>query len=102
MLMITTSVFQEPTVPDTNLSKTTKDDLMIVLGDAGVNYYENERDALLKEDLEVWPITFFFVRGNHERDPANISTYVEQPFNEGKVLIEPDYPSLLFAKDGAV
>lgn len=29
-------------------NKTTRDDLMIVLGDAGINYYANEQDIYLK------------------------------------------------------
>ena len=30
---------------------TTRDDLMIVLGDAGINYYANEQDIYLKMSL---------------------------------------------------
>lgn len=29
-------------------NKTTRDDLMIVLGDAGINYYANEQDINVK------------------------------------------------------
>ena len=32
-------------------NKTTRDDLMIVLGDAGINYYANEQDIYLKNSL---------------------------------------------------
>ena len=30
-------------------NKTTRDDLMIVLGDAGINYYANEQDIYFKK-----------------------------------------------------
>ncbi len=81
---------------------TTKDDILIILGDAGINYYEGKKDLKLKEELSTWPITFFIIRGNHEKDPVNISSYIEQPFCDGTVLVEPAYPSLIFAKDGEV
>ena len=32
--------------------KTTKDDILIVLGDAGINYYANEKDNALKKSLK--------------------------------------------------
>ncbi len=40
--------------------KTTTDDILILLGDAGVNYYEGKKDIKLKEKLSTWAITFFF------------------------------------------
>jgi len=39
---------------------------MIILGDAGINYYLYERDYELKEQLAQLPITLFCVHGNHE------------------------------------
>lgn len=36
-------------------NKTTRDDLMIVLGDAGINYYANEQDIYLKNSLLQYP-----------------------------------------------
>ena len=41
-------------------NETTKDDVLIVLGDAGINYFANEKDNSLKESLQkVYSITFF-------------------------------------------
>ena len=37
---------------------TTTDDILIVLGDAGINYYANEKDYILKNSLLQYPITF--------------------------------------------
>jgi len=81
---------------------TSKDDIMIILGDAGINYYGGKKDLKLKEELSTWPITLFMVRGNHEMNPENIPSYIERSFLDGTVLIEPEYPNLIFAKDGEV
>lgn len=82
--------------------QTTKEDIMIILGDAGINYYEGKKDIRLKEELSTWPITFFLIRGNHEKNPENILSYIECPFKDGTALIEPEYSNLIFAKDGEV
>ena len=42
-------------------NQTTTDDVMIILGDAGINYYLDERDDLLKEQLTCLPITLFCI-----------------------------------------
>ena len=81
---------------------TSKDDVMIILGDAGINYYQNTRDRSLKQRLENLPITLFCIHGNHEIRPQNISTYHEKLRNGGRVLVEDEYPSLLFAIDGEI
>lgn len=41
--------------------KTSKDDLMIILGDSGINYFNDERDYKLKEELSKCPITNIFL-----------------------------------------
>lgn len=81
---------------------TQKDDVMIVLGDAGINYFLDEQDYQLKEELTLLPITLFCVHGNHEERPYNIPTYVEKEWNEGTVYFEEGYPNILFAKDGEI
>ena len=81
---------------------TTKDDVMIILGDAGINYYEGKRAELLKKMLDRMPITFFCIHGNHEQRPYVISSYEEQEWNGGSIYIERTHPSILFAKDGEV
>lgn len=46
-------------------TKTTKkDDVMIVLGDAGINYFLDERDYWLKEELTLLPITLVIYNGS--------------------------------------
>ncbi len=81
---------------------TTKKDIMIILGDAGINYYLYGMDINLKSELNMMPITFFCIHGNHEERPYNISFYQEQIWHGGTVYIEPQYPNLIFAKDGEI
>jgi 3-oxoacid CoA-transferase subunit A len=78
-------------------------DTIIILGDAGLNYYGNERgDRKSKKLLNKQGVTIFCVHGNHEMRPETIPSYEEQMWNGGTVYVEPDYPNLLFAKDGEV
>lgn len=76
------------------------DNVLIVLGDVGINYYLNEEDKIYKEYLKKLKLKLFCVRGNHEERPENISTYKEVEMFGGKVFIEEEYPNLIFAKDG--
>lgn len=46
--------------------QTSKDDVLIILGDAGINYYGPEQDERKKKYLESLPITIFAIYGNHE------------------------------------
>lgn len=48
---------------------TTKEDVMIILGDAGINYWLDNTDRQLKNDLSSLDITLFCVHGNHEARP---------------------------------
>lgn len=85
------------------INKTTKKDILIILGDAGINYYgKNSKDISLKEILKQLPITLFCIHGNHEMRPTSIDTYKETEFMGGIVYSEDDYPNILFAKDGEV
>lgn len=83
-------------------NNTTKHDIMIILGDAGINYYLLGMDNNLKAELNMLPITLFCIHGNHEERPFNIPSYQEQQWHGATVYIEPDYPNLIFAKDGEI
>lgn len=76
------------------------DNMLIVLGDVGINYCLNEEDKNCKEYLKKLKLKLFCVRGNHEERPENISIYKEVEMFGGKVFIEEEYPNLIFAKDG--
>lgn len=82
--------------------KTKLDDILIILGDSGINYHANERDYILKDELLECPITFFCIHGNHEERPEKINTYRTKKFHDGIVYYEKDYPNILFAKDGEI
>ena len=77
-------------------------DMLIVLGDAGINYFLNIKDMIYKEYLKKFKIKLFCIRGNHEERPENIDTYKEVEMFEGKVFVEEDFPNLIFAKDGEI
>ena len=83
-----------------NRIKFKEEDMLIILGDAGINYCLNEEDNRFKEYLKKYNVKMFCIRGNHEERPENISTYKEIDMFGGKVFIEEDYPYLIFAKDG--
>lgn len=81
---------------------TTKDDILIILGDAGLNFNGNEYDRDRKRGVERLPITIFAIHGNHEMRPESVDTYKTMKWNGGLVYYEPEFPSLLFAKDGEI
>lgn len=81
---------------------TTKDDVLIILGDNGINYYRNSKDYWLKHQLSKLPITLFLIKGNHDARPEKIKTYQKSTFCGGTVYIEPEFQNLVFAKDGEV
>lgn len=83
-------------------NNTSKDDIMIILGDAGINYYGKDDDNKLKDFLQDLSITLFCIHGNHERRPENIESYKTKEFKGGIVYFEEEYPNILFAKDGEI
>lgn len=87
-----------------NLVHPTPDDIMIVLGDAGLNYYNDSRDKKNKYRVcDKYPITFFCIHGNHEMRPWETECeYKEKEFYGGTVYYEEQFPTILFAKDGEI
>lgn len=82
--------------------QTSRDDILIILGDAGINFHAGTLDILRKEYLAKLPITLLCIHGNHERRPESLPYYDEQEWHGGKVYVEERYPNILFAKDGEV
>ena len=74
---------------------------MIILGDAGINYYGGWRDQDLKRRLAALPLTLFSIHGNHEQRPCKIPSYHTALWNGGEVYVEDEFPNLLFAADGS-
>ena len=79
-----------------------KEDTMIILGDAGFNFYGGWRDEFAKSSVSKLPITVFSIHGNHEMRPATVSSYHIAEWHGGKVYVENEYPNLLFGIDGEV
>lgn len=81
---------------------TRRKDVLIILGDAGFNYYDDKRDDELKAEMSRLNITLFCLHGNKENRPQNVGTYGIRSFCGGKVYYEPKYPNIFFAIDGEI
>ncbi len=81
---------------------TTRDDLLIILGDTGINYYDDARATVLRQHLAQLPITLFCIHGNHEARPEQTEGYQLRPAFGGQVYCHPKYPNQLFPVDGAL
>lgn len=80
----------------------TREDIIVILGDAGINYYNDERDIELKKEFARLKPTILCIHGNHEIRPYNIATYTTKEWSDGIVWYEEAYPNILFAKDGEI
>lgn len=78
----------------------TPDQIIVLLGDVGVNYLQNTADYVNKKRLQDSGRTYFCIHGNHEMRPESIASYQEQLGNFGMVYVEQEFPNLQFAKDG--
>ena len=81
--------------------ETTEDDILVILGDAGINYYCDYRDTELKSELTKLSITLLCIHGNHEERPFELG-YDEMEWRGGVVYYEESFLNLLFAKDGEI
>ncbi|MCI6590567.1 MAG: metallophosphoesterase [Lentisphaeraceae bacterium] len=75
-------------------------DVLIILGDAGINYFQDARALALKQHLAQLPITLFCVHGNHEARPETVAGYELQPGFGGQVYVDPRFPNQVFPVDG--
>lgn len=80
----------------------TENDILIIVGDVGANFYISPRDRGFKGRANKLGHTIFCVHGNHEARPYTIETYKEKEWHGGIVYYEEDFPNLLFAKDGEI
>lgn len=84
---------------------TTTNDILIILGDAGINYHLNYNDHYLKERISKCPITIMSIQGNHEKRPEPSMGYkiidIQDGDNiNGSYWIEEQYPNILFMRNG--
>lgn len=87
------------------MSDSREDNVLILLGDAGLNYFFNHRDEQVKEKLGNYPFTYFVVRGNHEERPSNCMAkepdkWEIEEFWGGIVYVEKEFPYIKYADDG--
>lgn len=68
--------------------KLTKDDILILLGDVGANYYGDWRDDEMKKVLAKLAPMILCIHGNHEIRPWHIGGYHEALWNGGKVWVQ--------------
>lgn len=78
---------------------------IIILGDAGINFYLNKTDKKNKKILSNnFGYQIYCVRGNHEERPENLEYIVYQydPEVKGYIIYEPDYPNIKYFMDGEI
>ena len=62
----------------------TKNDYLIILGDAGIIWYNNKKDNYIKKWYNEKPWTTLFIDGNHENHAA-LNSYPVETWKGGKV-----------------
>ena len=77
-------------------------DVIVLLGDVGANYYNGRKDYLMKQWLNNSGTRFLCIHGNHEMRPVHVSGYIEIEWCGGAGWLQPEYPNLVFAKDGDI
>ncbi len=79
-----------------------KETAVIILGDAGFNYYLNKYDDRLKKEVNELGFCIYCVRGNHEARPQDTSCGYELIYDHnvrGEVYVQKEYPNIRFFKD---
>ena len=79
-----------------------KDDIIVLLGDVGANFFGGMRDETVKAMLDMCGPKLLCVHGNHEMRPWNVQGYELKEWHGGNVWVQDDFPNLLFAKDGEI
>ena len=87
-----------------NIKKLTKNDVIILLGDSGLQFFFNYRDEKLKQKLNSYEVTLFLIRGNHEERPSicmnkNPNAWHIENFWGNQVYVENDYPYIKYTLD---
>ena len=84
--------------------KPTEDDVLILLGDVGFNYFLDERDNETKAKANSLGIKLFCIRGNHEQRAEIVASSLYYQFRmetifDGLAYVEDDYPNIYYAID---
>ena len=83
-------------------AETTTEDILVVLGDFGVNYSFGANDFYLKKSLSKLPITFAAVHGNHEERSSCVKGYhkINSPFGLGEMWHDSQFSNQYFFENG--
>lgn len=86
------------------VNELTENDTVVILGDAGVNFYgeRSHQDRKARKTLSECKTTIFCIHGNHEQRPQTLRCYREDEWCGGITYLEEAYPNIRFAKDGEV
>lgn len=82
-------------------AETTKDDVLIVLGDHGIHYDNGTNDHNARRRLSEFPITFVMIRGNHDMRP-NVDWRTECISNgamSGYFVRDPEVDNILYTTE---
>ena len=74
---------------------------IIILGDAGFNFFLNKKDQHTKEYIESFGYYIYAVRGNHEMRPEHLENieYIYDANVHGDVMYERNYPHIRYFKN---
>lgn len=85
-----------------SLDAPVRDDVLVVLGDVGANFWCDGSDMRMRAALGSLPLTVLCVHGNHEARPSAELGYRRIAWRGGTVWVDDANPGLLFACDGSV
>lgn len=74
---------------------------LIILGDAGLNFWLNNKEKRQKEEIAASDIRLYLVRGNHEQDPSDLGydTIYDEDVR-GEVFVDSIANNIRYLKDG--
>ena len=78
-----------------------KETAIIILGDAGFNFYLNKNDIRTKREIDSKSYYIYCVRGNHEARPQNLDSMIEEWDDNvgGYIYYEVQFPHIRYFKD---
>ena len=80
-----------------------KEAAVIILGDAGLNFYLNKTDIKEKKRVEEYGMYVYCVRGNHEERPQNLGYELRYDKHvQGEVYQDPHCRLIRYFQDGGI
>lgn len=85
-----------------NMNCIPEESAIIILGDAGLNFFLNGTDKKYKKTLNNMGYPIYCVRGNHEERPENIPgmVLIEDENVNNAVWIQEEFPNIRYFVDG--